>query len=160
MPIDLGYTFTPAQYPELVARRFFPEKTGPESAIYRDYLSRHIYDFDRIHLQVRVGEGLTPDPAFLDGVQRQAIRNSKKVIDVLGWKGLQPTIVEIKIRVLIQAIGQIRGYRQLFLEANPDALDPRLVIAGRYSDPDTIRVIATEGIDLYLYPEDTANVGP
>ena len=153
MPSDNGYEFTPDRYPELLAREFFPEKTKHESHVYREYLSRHIHEYDRVILQVRLGVGMTPDPSHLAGVQRQAVRNSLKVIDILGWSGLQPTIIEVKIRVQIQALGQVLGYRALFREANPGALDPRLIVVGRYSDVDTLRVLGNEGIPVYLYEE-------
>jgi hypothetical protein len=154
MATDDGYLFTPAQYDELVRREFFPEKTKHESRNYREYLSRHIHEFDYIRLQVRVGAGLPGDPAFLEGINRQIARNSKRVIDILAWKGLQATIVEVKIRVQPQAIGQVRGYRHLFMEANPDAPEPHLLIVGTYSDPDTLRIINTEGVPVILYPEE------
>jgi hypothetical protein len=153
MPIDEGYLFTPDRYDELLKRQFFPEKTGPESRNYREYLSRHIRDFDYVRLQVRVGEGVTPDPALLDGVQRQAIRNSKKIIDILGMKGDQATIVEVKIRVTIQALGQVLGYRHLYQEAKPDAPEPFVLIVGTYADADALRVITSNGVPVLLYPE-------
>lgn len=151
MPSDNGYLFTPEQYPQLLAREFFPEKTKTESTVYRDYLQAHIHEFDYVILQVRLGVGMTPDPSHLEGIQQQAIRNSLKIIDILGWKGLQPTIIEVKKRVTVAALGQVRGYRQLFMEANPEALEPHLKIVGRYSDIDTLRILAVEGIEVYLY---------
>ena len=151
MAIDNGYRFSREQFPELLRREFFPEKTKSESTVYRDYLSAHIHEYDYVILQVRLGQGMTPDPSHLEGVQRQAIRNSLKVIDILGVSGLQPTIIEVKTRVQVSALGQIRGYRQLYMEANPESLEPRLIVVGRYSDPDTIRILQTEQITVYLY---------
>jgi hypothetical protein len=154
MATEDAYLYTRDQFPALLKRSFFPEKTGRESAVYRDYLTNHVYEFDRVLLQVRVGQGLTPDPTHLEGVQRQTARNSRKVIDILGWKDQQPTIIEVKERIVPAVVGQLRAYRQLFLEGNPDAPEPRLVAVGRYSDPDTLRILAAEGIDVYLYAEE------
>ena len=57
----------------------------------------------------------------------------------------------MKERVTTAALGQVLAYRQLLMEDYPEAPDPRLIIVGRYSDPDTVRVLAAHGIDVFLY---------
>jgi hypothetical protein len=156
---DNGYTFDRAQFADLLKRLWFPESSGRETEVIRDYLVHHQVDFDRITLNYRVGQGQTPDPTHLAGVQANTVRSSKKRIDILAWSGSQPTLVEVKERVTPAALGQIKTYRQLFLEENPDVAEPRLVVVGRYSDPDTLRTLQAEGIDVYLYdaPDTGAN---
>jgi hypothetical protein len=40
----------------------------------------------------------------------------------------------------------------LFLEENPDAPEPRLLVIARYGDPETIRILNDHGVDVLLYP--------
>lgn len=147
-----GYNFTAADFPMLLVRKFYPEKTDRETPVIRDYLLRHIHEFDRVSFSVRVGQGQTPADDLLPGVARSVERSSKKRIDVLGWTGHTPTIVEVKERIDAAALGQLQMYRQLLLADVPTADEPRLVAIGRYSDDDTLTALRSHGVDVYLYP--------
>lgn len=151
-----GYDFTRNDLATLLLRRFYPERTDRESTIIRDWLLTHGEEYDRFSFSVRVGEGQTLNPDDLPGVQRSVAWSSKKRIDVLAWKGAQPTIVEVKERVTPAVLGQLLTYRQLFLEENEDAAAPILVAIGRYSDPDTIRSLGAQGVTVFLYEPPTA----
>ena len=146
-----GYDYPAGDVLTQFLQRHYPERTDRESGIIRDWLQQHVGEYDRFSFSVRVGEGQTPNPEDLPGVQRSVAFSSKKRIDVLAWQGAQPTIVEVKERVTPAVLGQLLTYRQLFLEENPDALDPFLVAIGRYSDPDTIRALGAQGITVHLY---------
>ncbi len=148
-----GYDYDAGAVLEAFLARHFPERTDRESGILRDYLSQHVTEYDRVSFSVRVGQGWTPDPAALAGVQRSVTWSTRKRIDFLGWSGNQPTIGELKERVSPAVLGQLRTYRQLLLEELPDVPEPRLIAIGRYSDPDTLRVLTGEGITVYLYPD-------
>lgn len=148
---DSGYAYGSADFGHVLLMKQFPEKTDSESAVLRDYLLQHIHDFDGIAFNVRVGEGTPPDPAHLDGVQRQTAFVTRKRIDLLAWKGPQPYLHEVKQRVQPSALGQIQTYAHLWTEEHPDAPEPVLIVVGRYSDPDTLRVLAANGVSVYLY---------
>src|SRR5205085_7065166 len=119
--------------------------------VIRAFLLNHGQEYDRYGFSIRIGAGITPDPAHLPAVQQNAVFSSMKRIDALFWSGPQPTIVEVKYRITPASLGQILTYRQLFLEAAPDAPDPRLIVIGRYSDDDTTRVLQDHGVTVYLY---------
>lgn len=155
---DDGYHFTRDDFVQMLARKWFPERTDRESGVIRDYLAAHHHEFDRLVFGKRVGVGLAPDPTHLDGVQQNTARFTKKRIDILAWAGGQPTIIEVKERVTPASLGQILTYRQLLLEEFPDAPDPRLVVIGRYSDEDTIRALNGHGVDVFVYAESDAAV--
>jgi len=151
-PFDDGYLFTRDDFVQMLARKWFPERTDRESGVIRDYLAAHHQEFDRLIFGKRLGAGVEPDPTHLEGVQRNTSRFTKKRVDILAWTGSQPTIIEVKAEITPASLGQILTYRQLFLEENPDAIEPRLVIVGRYSDDDTLRVLNGHGIDVFVYP--------
>ena len=141
---------------ELFARMQFPERTHRESALIRDFLTRHIHEYDNYQFSVRVGQGLTPDPSHLPGVQDNTRHSTKKRIDIVAWNGEQATIFEVKFRANPAAIGQLATYRHLWMEEHPNAREPELAVIARYTDPDTQRVYDAAGITLYLYeaPDD------
>lgn len=146
-----GYDFTIADFPMLLVRKFYPEKTDRETPIIRDYLLHHIHDFDRVSFSVRVGEGAPLVEGLPEGVARSAARSSRKRIDILGWTGHRPTIVEVKERLTAACIGQLVMYRRLVLQEQPDADEPQLVAIGRYSDDETLSAFSEQGINVYLY---------
>lgn len=149
------YKFASDQLALLLLKRFYPERTDRESTIIRDYLLAHGAEFDSFAFSVRVGQGQVPDPTHLEGVQANTVFSTKKRIDMIAWTGSQAHIHEFKERVSPAVLGQLQTYRHLWLEENPDALDPRLVAIGRSSDEDTLRVLQANAIDVYIYPEGT-----
>lgn len=146
-----GYDFSRDDLTTLLLRRFYPERTDRESRIIRDWLQSRGAMFDRFSFSVRVGVGASADPTHLPGVQRNTIFSSRKRIDVLAWQGNQPYIIECKERIGPGTLGQLQTYAHLWMEENPDAKPPRLQAIGRSSDDDTLRVLAANGVDVFLY---------
>lgn len=151
-----GYDFSVNDLATLLLRRWFPERTDRESTIIRDWLLEHGAEYDRFSFSVRIGEGQAPAPDLEAGVARSVAFSSRKRIDVLAYQGNVPTIVEVKERVVPAALGQILTYRQLFLEENPDAPEPRLLVIARYGDAETIRILNGHNIDVLIYPHGEA----
>jgi hypothetical protein len=146
-----GYDFTRADCANLLIMSQFPESTVKESRVIREWLMRHCTDYDRMSFRVRLGNGAVIDPTLPLSVQKQIAFASKKKMDLLAWAGSQPTIVEFKYLVTPAALGQIQSYRVFFLEEQPDAPDPALVVAGAASDPDTIRALQAHDVTVYIY---------
>lgn len=146
-----GYDYDRATLLELFLKIQFPERNLRESAIIRDFLQQHIGEYDRYSFSVRVGQGLTPDPEHLAGVQRSTVFSTQKRIDMMAWQGDQPFIFEVKDRLNVYVLGQLQSYAHLWSEEHPDAPAPRLVAITRYGDPDIERVLEANGVDVYLY---------
>lgn len=146
-----GYDFHRDKFPELLLRSFYPEKTNRESGVLRDFLVRHLHDYDKVSFSVRIGEGIPADPNHLAGVQRSTTFSSKRRIDMVLWKGQQVTIVEAKHRLRHDVLGQLLSDRQLWLEERPNDLEPKLIAIGRESDEETERILSAHGIDVYIY---------
>lgn len=146
-----GYDFTRADLPTLQVQKYYPERTARESAVIRDWLNARGEEYDRLSFSVRVGQGIKPDPTHLIGVQGSTIWSTRKRIDVVAWQGTAPTLIEAKERIEPSALGQLLTYRKLWLEDNPNAPEPRLVVIGRYTDLDTITSLHAHGIDVFIY---------
>lgn len=149
--MSTGYDYTRDDILKLSIRMQFPERSAVESAIIWDFLLAHGMEYDRFSITVRVGQGVRPDPTHLPGVQRQTWTNSQLRIDLMTWAGAQPFIWEVKLRANHHAIGQLVTYRHLWMEDNPDALEPRIGVIARYIDPDLERVYQANGITAYIY---------
>jgi hypothetical protein len=150
--MDEPYQFTRDDLATLLLRKFYPERTDRESRVIRAWLLNHGAEFDRLSFSVRVGQGATPDPTLPANLQKQQAFVSKKRIDLLAWKGVLPTIVEVKYLVTLASLGQILSYRVFFLEENPSAADPDLVVIGAAGDPDSIRSLQAHDVTVELFP--------
>lgn len=152
-----GYDFTRDQFAELLIRRFFPEKTDRESGLLKEFLARHLHEYDAVSFSVRIGEGIKPDPNHLPGVQRSTAFSSRRRIDMVLRMGQQVTICEAKDRLRHDVLGQLLSDRQLWLEERPDDDIAKLVAIGRTSDDETERILAAHGVEIYVYADaDTA----
>ena len=146
-----GYTFTRDDFVQMLARKWYPERTDRESGVIRDYLAVHHQEFDRFTFSKRVGHGVAPNPEHLEGVQRNTVFSTQKRMDILAFAGAHPTIIEVKARVTPASLGQILTYRALYLEAHPESEEPALVVIGEESDEDTLAVLQAHGVTVYLY---------
>lgn len=150
--MSTGYEYTREQLGALAVRTRFPERSQEESALIWDFLLAHMLEYERYSITVRVGQGATPNPDHLPGVQDQTVTNSQLRIDMVAWAAAQPFFFEAKRRANHHAIGQLFAYQHLWMEENPSGPQPRLAIIARTIEPDIARVCYAKGIDVYLYP--------
>ncbi len=146
-----AYSFDASRFAELLIRRSYPEKTDQESALLRDYLINHLQEFDSVEFSVRIGDGVTPNPLHLPGVQANAVNSSRKRVDMIAWQGQRALLVEIKTVVSHAVMGQLLMDRLIWTAENPDAPEPRLVAVGRRGTPQDIEILRAHGIDVYIY---------
>lgn len=152
-----GYDFERASFSELLIRRFYPEKTDRESGLLKEFLARHLQDYDAVSFSVRIGEGIKPDPTHLPGVQRSTSFSSRRRIDMVLRRGIEITLCEAKDRLRHDVLGQLLSDRQLWLEERPNDPEPKLIAIGRSSDEETERVLSAHGITVHVYGQtDTA----
>jgi hypothetical protein len=146
-----GYRFDANRFAELLIAKSYPEKTDHESALLRDYLQQHLAEFDGVEFSVRIAPSVTPDPAHLAGVQRQALLNSMNRIDMVGYMGQTPVLVEVKTTIGHAVMGQLLMDRALWIAEHPDGQEPQLVAVGRRGSERDVAVLVEHGISVYLY---------
>lgn len=148
-----GYTWQADEFTQLLLQKFYPERTDKESAIIRDYLRVHLGEFERVQFSVHIGKGLAPNPDHLPGVQQNTVRGTQKRIDVVGWSGNIPVLIEAKTHVSHEVLGQLLTDQHLWLEDYPDGPTPKLVAIGRHANDDALRALSANGIDVFLYAD-------
>jgi hypothetical protein len=124
-----------------------------EAAILTKWLNANRASFDSAVFNTRVGHGTDPGPAFPDYVRQAAILNSQRRVDCILQKGNLLTIVEVKVRATLQAIGQLEGYRVLWLRDNPGASAPALLLLAATIDDDTAYVYGIVTIPFVIVPQ-------
>lgn len=148
-----NYVYDSKDFALLLIAKSYPERTDREALVIRAFLQEYITHFDRLEFGKRVGAGEPPDPTAPPNIQRQTLLNTQKRIDILAWKGRNPTIVEIKYRITPAALGQILTYRHHLLQDVPNAPEPEMVVVGQSSDADTTAALNAHGVTVILYPD-------
>lgn len=98
----------------------YPHLIGEDSQIWSRFVLAYPEFFDTISYDVKVGAGAKTFTIPDKKSQLYWSELTKKRIDVVAYKSDVVTIVEIKKRVGLYTLGQILGYKFLFLRENPD----------------------------------------
>lgn len=121
-----------------------------EVVIWERFINKNPGFFITCDYDFRVGEGVELDDEWEDNVKRMATMISQKRIDVLGWVGESPTIVELKRRVGLNTLGQILGYKALFMRDFPNIKIPELLVIAESIDEDNIVVMDSFRIPVII----------
>ena len=106
------------KYPYVI-RYKYPHMIEEEKSVWDRFVVKYPDFFETVDYDFRVGKGQEPIEDFAENYNRMAQMLSQHRIDVLGWEGDEPTIVEVKGRALLATIGQLQGYKVLFEKSFP-----------------------------------------
>ena len=113
----------------------YPHMIWEEAIVWERFIDANPGYFDSVDYDFRVGVGAQPDESFTPNYQRMVKMLSQHRIDVLGWNGDKPTIVEVKGRAIISTLGQVLGYKTLFeREFNVFGTAEMLVVCDRIGE--------------------------
>ena len=138
---------TPAQRLES-ERLKYPGLLPDEVLVLRAWLALHQSEYDRFDYNMRIGQGIDPGPNYSDEVRRQAILNTQLRIDAVGWKGTQPTIIEVKRRTTPSNVGQILTYDSVWRKELPGGPAPILRLVSNTYSPHILPRVTEAGIFL------------
>lgn len=93
----------------------YPHMMADEIEVWERFMERYPERFETVDYDFRVGKGADLKEALEDSYARMATMLSQKRIDAVAWVGDSPTIIEVKKRVGLSALGQVWGYRTLFM---------------------------------------------
>ena len=129
-------------------RHKYPHLIGEDTEVWNRFILNYPDFFDTVNYDVKVGKGISPEPTQNEDSKRQWANLTKKRIDVIGYKNNFVTIVEVKKRVGLYTLGQILGYKFLFLRENPDLKSISTLIVCSAIHSDDIDVLNHYGIDF------------
>lgn len=108
--------------------RLYPHLMPGEIPIWEAWLEDHKSDFDRFNYDVRVGESIIPPPHLDANLADMAVSLAKKRIDVVGYKGNDPTVIEIKPYAGLTTLGQLLAYPVLYRWEFPGMPPPKVLL--------------------------------
>jgi len=99
-----------------------------EKEVWERFMMIYPGKYESVDYDFRVGKGVDLKDEQGEPWPRMAKMLSQKRIDVVGWVGDSPTIIEVKIRVGLSALGQVLGYRILFMKDLEHFPEPKLLV--------------------------------
>jgi len=127
-------------------RRNYTHMTGEEKATWDRFIAKFPVRFDSVDYDFRVGVGEIPPEDYPANYSRMVTQLSQLRIDVVGWNGEIPTIVEVKERGVVSALGALTGYRVLFVRDMPNFRMPGLLLVCGSISQDALTVF--EAVDI------------
>lgn len=117
----------------------YPHMIKDEKDVWERFMERYPGRFETVDYDFRVGKGVVIEGEPGEPWPSMAKMLSQKRIDVVAWVGESPTIIEVKRRVGLSALGQVLGYRTLFTRDFQHIETPKvLIICETISEDDRI----------------------
>lgn len=134
----------------LLVQMQFPGMPALESNITRGWIRQYASDYDSLDFNVRLGEGRPLIDGLSPEIERQHTMLTQRRADIVGHVGAFVDIIEVKDRASLGAIGQLRGYRKLWSDDNPQIIVRRLMVVARDIPPDVVNVLKHEDIEFRI----------
>ncbi|KKM76710.1 hypothetical protein LCGC14_1377440 [marine sediment metagenome] len=131
-------------------RHKYPHLIGEDSVIWQRFISKYPHRFSTVDYDVHVGRGVDTGPISDSNSKRYWAELTKKRIDIVGFKDNLITIIEVKKRATLFTLGQVLGYRFLYLRDNPEIPLVRSLIICSMIDQDDILVLDHYGLDFQV----------
>lgn len=87
-----------------------------ERRIWEAFLEGHGSYFESFEYDVHVGEGIPPDPSWDEVYKKQIAATSRYRIDVVGRRGREVWIIEVKPEAGASSVGQLLTYKKLYIQ--------------------------------------------
>ncbi len=114
----------------------YPHLMGTDIIIWDRYIRLHGHLYDKFEYDVHVGEGILPSSDLPTPFDAMAIHLTQKRIDVVAYQPNMITIIEVKLRPTLAAIGQILGYTELYKRDFTPNLPLSSMLIAETIDPD------------------------
>ncbi len=139
----------------LADRMKIPALVPGEIVIFYRWLELHPTEYDRFDFDIRIGKGEDPGPTFEQSMRDMWIHNTQLRLDAVGYKGTDPTIIEVKDDAGPAAVGQLLTYGKIWTEERRSIAAPKLRLICRTFSANILPIVRDAGIQL-----DQVNVSP
>lgn len=131
-------------------RHRYPHLIGEDTEVWNRFILKYPEKFDTVDYDVKVGRGADTTPIEEQSSKDYWANLTKKRIDVIGYKNNFVTIVEVKKRVSLFTLGQILGYKYLYLKEFPKLLSVSTLIVAAQISQDDRDALSHYGINIII----------
>lgn len=136
----------------------FPGLRQPESIILDTYMRSHAPQNADWEFNVPVGHAPEPPANLPLNLHDMARKNAQRKVDAIMTVGLAKTIIEVKERAQLGAIGQLLGYAHLYQEQHPGETQPDLLLLTARLSPGVKAVAEKNGITVLVVSADFSSI--
>lgn len=124
----------------------YPHLMVSDVAIWERFLDSYATEWDSFEYDVRVGESITPPGDLTEELKYMAVALTQKRIDVVGHRGRDTWIIEVKPSAMLSAIGQLLSYQVLYEEKYPEKGPVKMMLITDRAGPDLLNLCKKFGI--------------
>ena len=128
----------------------YPHMKPADVVIWERFIDSLPDFFDGIDYDVCVGEGADFLPTGEDTPEGRENRLYQKKIDVVGYKGEQITLIEVKRVASMNALGQILAYYDMYLRMLERPRPVKKMVLAEKMDKDIVNVFFKNEIDVVI----------
>ena len=121
-----------------------------ETEIWNRFLEKYPDRYDEVIYNLKVGKGALIPEHTQENIAEDFKQLTQHKIDVVGFKGKIIDIIEIKPYAGTSAVGQVIGYRELYVKHIDQYAWPTLVIVTDLKRQDTETICEKQGIELMI----------
>lgn len=139
----------------LLALSNYPGRFPGEHEVIADWLPGAVTFYDRIAFNVHLGLGAQPPDNLVEPWRTMAVEGTQKRADIIAWLPEGIVIIEAKDRATTDALGQLIGYRALWLEANPNVPVLAIEVICRRINGDDLYIMQSSGVTVRVFEHTT-----
>jgi len=128
----------------------YPHMSAEEGIIWGKFLAKYGKEYQRFDYDLRVGSGVTPEQDLPYEFKKDYEDLTKARIDAVGYVYKTATIFEVKQRANFNGIGQLLGYKDLFLKSFPQFSVNDLILICGSATAEIQQVIEDQNIILLI----------
>lgn len=121
-----------------------------EMKMWNDFLTKFPDAYDEVIYNLKLGEGAEIPEGTEENLADGFKQLTQHKIDAVGFKNNLVDIIELKPYAGLSAIGQVEGYRDLYIEHIDQNAKPNLIIITDTERPDTKTICKIHGIKLVI----------
>jgi hypothetical protein len=128
----------------------YPHLKAEETEIWSRFIEKYPDAFESVDYDVLVGAGAEVGEGESEEMRKDIEYLTKKKIDVVGYKGDEISVIEIRKRAGLDIVGKVVSYRELYRDIAPT--DRRLigVLITDQKMPDVEELCQKFGIRYFL----------
>lgn len=122
-----------------------------ETLLAQAFIRKYPGRFDNYEFNFRLGAGSDPGPTFDAGIRKMNVLLTQKRVDMVAEKGGQFALWELKARAGLASLGQLLGYRALWIHEGRPTSGLQIGIITRLVDADTEIALEAHAVQVEVF---------
>jgi len=131
-------------------RNWYPHLGPEDRAVWEQFIDQNPALYETVEYDVPVGTVPEFVMAHEDDAMRKQEKLYKKKIDVVARVAGRIDIIELKPLCTFSTIGQVRGYKFLYIRDYSPTVEPAAIVICAQTTPDVLEHAKAEGVEVIV----------